>query len=77
MDKRVLLRHVGTYTFDHAAQEALAREFIANQPKAVDPLPLTQLPVAAEPPAPVQGKVMATSKNDDKKPAKAKTAKAK
>ena len=77
VDKRVLLRHVGTYTFDHAAQEALAREFIATQPKATDPMPLMALPVAAEPPAPVQGKVMAASKNDSKKPAKAKTAKTK
>jgi hypothetical protein len=64
VDKRVLLRHTGTYTFDWAAQEALAKEF---QSMTVQPTQTTQVaPVAAvtsaEPPAPVAGKVMATKK---------------
>jgi len=29
VDKRVLLRHTGTYTFDHAAQEKLVQDFAA------------------------------------------------
>ncbi len=67
VDKRVLLRHTGTYTFDWVAQEALAKEF---QAMTVQPTQTTPAPVAtiapAEPPAPVAGKVMAKSKKKSK-----------
>jgi hypothetical protein len=61
VDKRVLLKHTGTYTFDWAAQEALAKEF---QSMTVQPTQTTQVAPAApaEPPAPVAGKVMSKSK---------------
>jgi len=77
VDKRVLLRHTGTYTFDFQAQEPLYRALqemdqSGQMPRAQSPAP----PPAAEPPAPVVPTVLST--NTDKKPAaKAKAAKRK
>jgi hypothetical protein len=77
VDKRVLLRHTGTYTFDFQAQEPLYRALqemdqSGQMPQAQSPPP----PPAAEPPAPVVPTVLST--NTDKKPAaKAKAAKRK
>ena len=77
VDKRVLLRHTGTYTFDFQAQEPLYRALqemdqAGQMPQAQPPAP----PPAAEPPAPVVPTVLST--NTDKKPAtKAKAAKRK
>jgi hypothetical protein len=77
VDKRVLLRHTGTYTFDFQAQEPLYRALqemdqSGQMPQAQPPAP----PPAAEPPAPVVPTVLST--NTDKKPAtKAKAAKRK
>jgi hypothetical protein len=66
VDKRVLLKHTGTYVFDYAAQDQLYKDLhqlaVANGVAApVDSAP----PPAA--PAPASAKVMASSK-----PAKAK-----
>ena len=63
VDKRVLLRHTGTYVFDYAAQDNLYKELhsiaIANQAAApVDLAPATP----AEPPAPAKAKVISKSK---------------
>ena len=77
VDKRVLLRHTGTYTFDFQAQESLYRALhemsqAGQMPQAQPPA----TPPAAEPPAPVTPTVLST--NTDKKPAtKAKAAKRK
>ena len=77
VDKRVLLRHTGTYTFDFQAQEPLYRALqdmaqSGQMPQAQPPAP----PPAAEPPAPVVPTVLST--NADKKPVtKAKAAKRK
>lgn len=85
VDKRVLLRHVGTYTFDHAAQDQVYKDLHAlalqNQQATGQAVaaPVNQAPAqpqsvpVAEAPKPVQAKVIA----QNKKPAKAKTAKAK
>ncbi len=37
VDKRVLLRHTGTYTFDHAAQEKLVQDFAAMTNSPTNP----------------------------------------
>lgn len=77
VDKRVLLRHTGTYTFDFQAQEPLYRALqemdqSGQMPRAQPPAP----PPVAEPPTPVVPTVLST--NTDKKPAvKAKAAKRK
>jgi hypothetical protein len=57
VDKRVLLRHTGTYTFAHESQEKLIEEFT--------PLVLAKQAAKAETavaPAPVESKVIASSK---------------
>lgn len=77
VDKRVLLRHTGTYTFDFQAQEPLYRALqemdkSGQMPQAQPPAP----PPAAEPPAPVEPTVLATNVSK-KPPAKAKAAKRK
>jgi hypothetical protein len=67
VDKRVLLKHTGTYVFDYAAQDQLYKDLhqlaLANGVAA--PVDTPAAPVAA--PAPVAAKVLASSK-----PAKAK-----
>ena len=80
VDKRVLLRHTGTYTFDFQAQEPLYRALQemdqAGQMPQAQPVAAASPPPAAEPPAPVVPTVLST--NTDKKPAtKAKAAKRK
>jgi len=71
VDKRVLLKHSGTYVFDHGAQEKLYKDLhaivLSNQGQATPTQPATAPAVApAEPPAPVTGKVMAASKKKKK-----------
>jgi len=66
VDKRVLLRHTGTYTFAHETQEQLRKEFAAmapvinTQPQQVHDVPAEVL--AAEPVA----EVVATNKKSKK-----------
>jgi hypothetical protein len=69
VDKRVLLRHSGTYVFSNENQEQAYRDLhamaLANQSAAqtTQIVPTMTEPVtAAEPPAPVTGKVMASKK---------------
>jgi len=79
VDKRVLLRHTGTYVFDYATQqplyEAFAREF-GQQPQAT---PASQAPATApQVPAGPPAKATPLGGNRDKKPAvKAKATKGK
>jgi hypothetical protein len=76
VDKRVLLRHTGTYTFDFQAQQPLYTAL--HEMAQTGQMPQTQPPAPppAEPPAPVVPTVLST--NTDKKPAtKAKAAKRK
>ena len=42
VDKRVLLRHTGTYVFDHAAQEQLIQSFAALTQPPTNPAPQAQ-----------------------------------
>ena len=62
MDKRVLLKHTGTYVFDFAAQEPLYKALHdmaqANQAQ--------QQAKPAQAPAPVEGKSLASSKGKGK-----------
>ena len=62
VDKRVLLRHTGTYVFDFATQEQLYKDLHAlalnNQTAQAAAAPPAK---PAEAPAPVQGKVLASS----------------
>jgi hypothetical protein len=69
VDKRVLLRHSGTYVFSNENQEQAYRDLHAQAQNNQQPAQTTQIettvpqPVAAaEPPAPVTGKVMASKK---------------
>ncbi len=75
VDKRVLLRHVGTYTFDFATHEKLyqdlhvmaqAGQLPKSLPQAVDPTaapaPGTPHALAAEPAPAVETEVLASSK---------------
>lgn len=69
VDKRVLLRHSGTYVFSHENQEQAYRDLHAmtlagQQPN--QPLPAVNA-TPAEPPAPVKGKTIAQSKSKKKK----------
>jgi hypothetical protein len=64
VDKRVLLKHTGTYVFDFATQDQLYKDLHAlalnnqtAQAAAKPPEPSTP----AEVPAPVQGKVLAST----------------
>ena len=61
VDKRVLLRHTGTYTFDHAAQEKLVQDFAAMTNAPTNP----SVPVAVLEAEPV-AKVVASSKKSKK-----------
>jgi hypothetical protein len=64
VDKRVLLRHTGTYVFDYQAQDQLYKDLhnlaIANGTVAVTP-------TATESPKPVIAETIASSKNNKKK----------
>jgi hypothetical protein len=75
VDKRVLLKHSGTYVFSNENQEQAYRDLHAQAQNNQQPAQTTQLPVnapgaftvdqplqATEPPAPVTGKVMASKK---------------
>ena len=70
VDKRVLLRHSGTYVFSNENQEQAYRDLHAMAQNNQQPAQTTQLPVSttvpaatpAEPPAPVEGKVLASKK---------------
>ena len=72
VDKRVLLKHSGTYVFDHAAQEKVYQDLHAIvQANAGRASPTSQpaesaTSAPAEPPAPVTGKVVAASKKKKK-----------
>jgi hypothetical protein len=78
VDKRVLLKHSGTYVFSHENQEQAYRDLHAQAQNNTQPAQTIQLPpnepmvpvtgpvVAAEPPAPVAGKVVAASKKKKK-----------
>lgn len=76
VDKRVLLRHVGSYTFDFAAQDELYKNLhaIALSNQAVQGIsataaPVYQLPTAstvAEEPPLVTAKIIAKNKNSAK-----------
>ena len=80
VDKRVLLKHTGTYVFDHAAQEQLAKALAGTKPLVdATPAPAAQTvsagtadAPAAEPPPPVEGKTLAASKKTAAKPKPAK-----
>ena len=83
VDKRILLRHTGTYVFDFQTQEKLYNDLHALEmaktgalPAATDGTP-TALPpnvtvtaTPAEPPAEVKAEVMASSKKQTKAKAK-------
>jgi hypothetical protein len=74
VDKRVLLKHSGTYVFSHENQEQAYKDLHAQAQNNTQPAQTIQLPqnnpvvtvtgpvAAAEPPAPVTGKVMASKK---------------
>jgi hypothetical protein len=72
VDKRVLLRHSGTYVFSHENQEQAFRDLQAQAQNNAQPAQTVQLPVEptmpaqaltpATPPAPVEGKVMTSKK---------------
>jgi hypothetical protein len=73
VDKRVLLRHVGTYTFDFGTHEKLYQDLHAmaqagqlpkSMPQAVESAPAAGTPhaLAAEPAPAVEAEVLASSK---------------
>jgi len=78
VDKRVLLKHMGAYVFDHAAQEQVYRDLhaaaMANQPQQTTAPVQTEthqdsvatLDTPAEPPKPVESRVIASSKKTAK-----------
>jgi hypothetical protein len=74
VDKRVLLKHSGTYVFSNENQEQAYRDLHAQAQNNQQPAQTTQITPtvppesvpAAEPPAPVAGKVMASSKKKKK-----------
>ena len=63
VDKRVLLRHTGTYTFAHESQEKL----ITDVTPMVEARQAAASAAAAAAQAPVETKVLASSKKADKK----------
>jgi hypothetical protein len=74
VDKRVLLKHMGSYVFDFATQDklyqdlhalAMANQAAGNQPVAA-PVNVQPASAVAEPPAPVEAKVMGTNKKATK-----------
>jgi hypothetical protein len=69
VDKRVLLKHSGTYVFDHAAQEQVYKDLHAmainnqNAVQSVQAQNVVEIPATAvEPPAVPEAKVMASKK---------------
>jgi len=60
VDKRVLLKHTGTYVFDFQTQDQLYRDLHALAVQNGVAAPVDNKP--AEPPKPVEAKVLATSK---------------
>lgn len=66
VDKRVLLKHTGTYVFDFAAQDQLYRDLhalaLSNQSAQAAAVVPAQPPVAADAPAPVQATVVKKKK---------------
>jgi len=73
VDKRVLLRHTGTYTFDGNAQEQVFRDLKAifepdtgPATSVVSPAQVASLPAPVEPAA-VEATVIASSKSSNKK----------
>jgi hypothetical protein len=48
VDKRVLLRHTGTYTFAHDAQEKLVQDFAAMINPPTNTVPTTAVPMAPQ-----------------------------
>jgi hypothetical protein len=64
VDKRVLLKHTGTYVFDFAAQDQLYKDLHALATANGQAAPVDIKPV--EPPAPVAATVLASSKKSDK-----------
>jgi hypothetical protein len=66
VDKRVLLRHSGTYVFSHENQEQAFRDLQAQAQNNAQPAQTIQVPPAVPqavaPPAPVAGKVMSSKK---------------
>jgi hypothetical protein len=72
VDKRVLLRHTGTYTFDGNTQEQTYRDLKAIfEPNLVTPAQVADLPPQEEPAAP-EATVIASSKKAPKKVANSK-----
>jgi hypothetical protein len=70
VDKRVLLKHSGTYVFSNENQEQAYRDLHAQAQNNQQPAQTTQIiqpqnvvaPPPATPPAPVEGKVMSSKK---------------
>jgi hypothetical protein len=67
VDKRVLLKHTGTYVFDFNAQEQLYKDLHAMALTSQSAQESTVPPAAVEPAKPVVAKVLASSKKDKKK----------
>jgi hypothetical protein len=65
VDKRVLLKHTGTYVFDYAAQDQLYKELHAMSQANGATSPVNATPAPAE--KPVVAKTIASSKKDKKK----------
>jgi hypothetical protein len=75
VDRRVLLKHVGTYTFDFGTHEKLYQDLHEmhlagglpkSMPLSVNPIPPTPHELAAEPAPAVEAAVLATSKKTAK-----------
>jgi len=64
VDKRVLLKHTGTYVFDFQTQDQLYKDLHALAVQNGVAAPVDATP--AEPPKPVEAKVLATSKKKKK-----------
>jgi hypothetical protein len=64
VDKRVLLKHTGTYVFDFATQDQLYKDLHALAQTNGQAAPVDAKP--AEPPAPVAATVLAASKKSNK-----------
>jgi hypothetical protein len=64
VDKRVLLKHTGTYVFDYAAQEQLYKDLHAMAQSSGQAAPINAAPAVE---APVVAKTIASSKKDKKK----------
>jgi hypothetical protein len=68
VDKRVLLKHTGTYVFDYAAQDQLYKDLHAMAQTNGQAAPVNTAPAAVvEAPKPVVAKTIATSKTAKKK----------